>query len=72
MIKITTSHGNQEVFSCRGIQICIDWFRARGHQEITAFVPMFRKQHITRYDVPIIGLYNFFLNKNKNLILYFF
>lgn len=38
------SHGNKEVFSCRGIEICVEWFRARGHKEITAFVPKWRKE----------------------------
>lgn len=39
-----SSHGNKEVFSCRGIEICVDWFRARGHKDITVFVPKWRKE----------------------------
>lgn len=38
------SHGNKEVFSCRGIRLCVDWFRARGHTDITVFVPKWRKE----------------------------
>lgn len=38
------SHGNKEVFSCRGIKICVDWFKARGHKDITVFVPKWRKE----------------------------
>lgn len=46
------SHGNKEIFSCRGIQLCVDWFRARGHREITVFVPMWRKE-TSKIDAPI-------------------
>ncbi|KAK9507589.1 hypothetical protein O3M35_007413 [Rhynocoris fuscipes] len=46
------SHGNKEVFSCRGIKLCVDWFRARGHKEITVFVPKWRKES-SRPDNPV-------------------
>jgi len=42
--NVAMSHGNKERFSCRGIKICVDWFRSRGHKEITVFVPMWRKE----------------------------
>lgn len=32
------------MFSCRGIKICVDWFKARGHKDITVFVPKWRKE----------------------------
>lgn len=41
------------MFSCRGIEICVDWFRARGHKEITVFVPKWRKE-ATRPDNPVM------------------
>ncbi|GIY92917.1 probable ribonuclease ZC3H12C [Caerostris extrusa] len=41
----------QRVFSCRGIQLCVDWFRTRGHQNITVFVPRWRKEN-SRPDAP--------------------
>lgn len=50
--NVAMSHGNKEVFSCRGIKICVDWFRARGHKEITVFVPKWRKE-ASRPDNPI-------------------
>ncbi|KAK6629949.1 hypothetical protein RUM43_003770 [Polyplax serrata] len=50
--NVAMSHGNKEVFSCRGIQICVDWFRSRGHREITVFVPKWRKEG-SRPDNPI-------------------
>ncbi|XP_026675247.1 probable ribonuclease ZC3H12C isoform X2 [Ceratina calcarata] len=50
--NVAMSHGNKEVFSCRGIKICVDWFRARGHKEITVFVPKWRKE-TSRIDNPV-------------------
>lgn len=50
--NVAMSHGNKELFSCRGIKICVDWFRARGHKEITVFVPKWRKES-SRPDNPI-------------------
>jgi len=42
--NVAMSHGNKTVFSCRGIKIAVDWFKARGHQNITVFVPKWRKE----------------------------
>ncbi|OWR46562.1 endoribonuclease ZC3H12A isoform X1 [Danaus plexippus] len=50
--NVAMSHGNKEVFSCRGIEICVDWFRARGHKDITVFVPKWRKE-ASRPDNPV-------------------
>lgn len=50
--NVAMSHGNKEIFSCRGIKICVDWFKARGHKEITVFVPKWRKE-TSRIDNPI-------------------
>lgn len=50
--NVAMSHGNKACFSCRGIKICVDWFRARGHQNITVFVPRWRKE-VSRPDAPI-------------------
>ena len=30
--NVAMSHGNSEKFSCRGIEICVDWFKERGHK----------------------------------------
>ncbi|XP_054578323.1 probable ribonuclease ZC3H12D [Eptesicus fuscus] len=50
--NVAMSHGNKEVFSCRGIQLAVDWFRERGHTYIKVFVPSWRKEP-PRADTPI-------------------
>uniref|UniRef100_A0A8C5LXF3 NEDD4-binding protein 1 n=1 Tax=Leptobrachium leishanense TaxID=445787 RepID=A0A8C5LXF3_9ANUR len=50
--NVAMSHGNKEVFSCRGILLAVNFFLERGHQDITVFVPLWRKeQH--RPELPI-------------------
>lgn len=46
------SHGNQQYFSCRGIKICVEYFKERGHKDITVFVPQWRKES-AKPDAPI-------------------
>lgn len=50
--NVAMSHGNKEIFSCRGIKICVDYFRSRGHRDITVFVPKWRKE-APRPDNPV-------------------
>ncbi|ELU11415.1 hypothetical protein CAPTEDRAFT_171481 [Capitella teleta] len=50
--NIALAHGNHRVFSCKGIQICVDFFRRRGHTEVTAFVPQWRTRAPSR-EKPI-------------------
>ncbi|XP_012789451.2 endoribonuclease ZC3H12A [Sorex araneus] len=50
--NVAMSHGNKEVFSCRGILLAVNWFLERGHADITVFVPSWRKEQ-PRPDVPI-------------------
>lgn len=50
--NVAMSHGNKELFSCRGIKLCVDWFKLRGHKDITVFVPKWRKES-SRPDNPI-------------------
>lgn len=55
-----SSHGNKEVFSCRGIQLAVEWFLEKGHKDITVFVPAWRKEQ-SRPDALITGSKAFFL-----------
>lgn len=50
--NVAMSHGNKEVYSCLGIKLCVDWFKNRGHRDITVFVPKWRKESC-RPDNPI-------------------
>ncbi|XP_064607974.1 endoribonuclease rege-1-like [Liolophura sinensis] len=50
--NVAMSHGNKAVFSCRGIQLAVDWFKKKGCKDITVFVPQWRKES-PRQDAPI-------------------
>ncbi|KAM9320129.1 endoribonuclease ZC3H12A [Gastrophryne carolinensis] len=54
--NVAMSHGNKEVFSCRGILIAVNFFLERGHTDITVFVPSWRKEQ-PRPDMPITDQY---------------
>ena len=43
--NVAREHGNQtgRVFSCRGLQLVIDYFLKRGHTEVKAMLPRFRR-----------------------------
>ncbi|ODM94127.1 putative ribonuclease ZC3H12C [Orchesella cincta] len=82
--NIAMSHGNNKVFSCRGIKLAVDYFKTRGHKQITVFVPSYRKespkpddpvsdQHIlTELEKESILVYtpSRLLNNNRRLICY--
>jgi len=40
--NVAMAHG-KNFFSSRGIKICVEYFKRRGHKEITAFVPQYRQ-----------------------------
>ncbi|CAL9705133.1 unnamed protein product [Knipowitschia caucasica] len=50
--NVAMSHGNKETFSCRGIQLAVNFFLDRGHNNIKVFVPSWRKEQ-PRPDAPI-------------------
>lgn len=50
--NVAMDHGNQQVFSCRGIKLCVEYFRRRGHNDITVFVPKWRTREF-RPENPI-------------------
>jgi len=54
--NVAMSHGNKERFSCKGIRICVDWFKNRGHKDITVFVPNWRKE-ASKPETPITDQY---------------
>lgn len=50
--NVAMSHGKKKVFSCKGILLAVNYFRARNHQDITVFVPNYRKE-LSRPDALI-------------------
>mmetsp|Transcript_7963 Transcript_7963/g.12026 ORF Transcript_7963/g.12026 Transcript_7963/m.12026 type:complete len:1134 (+) Transcript_7963:30-3431(+) len=44
--NICMRHGDHKKFSCAGIQLCIDHFRAKGFKRLIAFIPA----HLLDYD----------------------
>ena len=50
--NVAMNHGNQRVFSCRGIKLCVEYFMRRGHNDITVFVPKWRREE-SRPESPI-------------------
>uniref|UniRef100_A0A3B5BCF3 Ribonuclease ZC3H12A-like n=1 Tax=Stegastes partitus TaxID=144197 RepID=A0A3B5BCF3_9TELE len=67
--NVAMSHGNKEVFSCLGIQLAVNFFLDRGHDDITVFVPSWRKEQ-PRPDVPITDQH-ILLDLEKKKILVF-
>ena len=54
--NVAMSHGNKDRFSCKGIAIAVDFFRKRGHKNISVFVPTWRKES-SKPESPITGRY---------------
>ena len=55
MNNFFSRHSNGITFSCRGLQICIDYFLQRKHR-VVAFVPQFRKSTIHSQDTAILDI----------------
>lgn len=67
--NVAFCHGNKEVFSCLGIRLCVDWFKNRGHKEITVFIPKFRKEN-PRPDNPIKDQEILFELEKERMLVY--
>ncbi|CAH1799521.1 unnamed protein product [Owenia fusiformis] len=67
--NVAMSHGNKEKFSCKGIEIAVNWFKARGHRDITVFVPKWRKE-VARTDNPIINQEILHKLDQENILVY--
>jgi ribonuclease ZC3H12 len=64
---IQTNEG-QQVFSCMGIRIVVDYFINRGHKNVKAFVPRFRRGMSDRRCPTTRGDILDELEKRNNLI----
>ena len=52
LLCLHCSHGNDKVFSCRGIKLVIDFFQQRGHAKVIALVPQWRRR-VPTFDRPV-------------------
>ncbi|CAG7835109.1 unnamed protein product [Allacma fusca] len=52
--NVAMAHGNNIQFSCRGIQLCAEYFSRRGHRKIVAFVPQYRHKRSESVDTRIL------------------
>ncbi|VBB26145.1 unnamed protein product [Acanthocheilonema viteae] len=67
--NIAMTHGRKEVFSCRGIRECVQFFHNRGHTDIIVFVPQFRRE-TARSDCPITDQYILFELEKENILVW--
>ncbi|XP_039524877.1 protein KHNYN-like isoform X1 [Pimephales promelas] len=49
--NVAMSHGLGVFFSCRGIALAVQHFWARGHREITVFIPQWRQKNNSKNKV---------------------
>lgn len=67
--NVAMSHGNKAIFSCRGIQLAVNFFLDRGHNSIKAFVPSWRKEQ-PRPDAPIRDQHILAELEKRNIIVF--
>ncbi|KAM9495931.1 endoribonuclease ZC3H12A-like [Clarias gariepinus] len=67
--NVAISHGNKKVFSCRGIQLAVQWFWNRGIRDITVFVPLWRKEQ-SRPETPITDQHILDDLERRNILVY--
>ncbi|XP_036437208.1 probable ribonuclease ZC3H12D isoform X2 [Colossoma macropomum] len=67
--NVAISHGNKQVFSCRGIQLAVQWFWDRGIRDITVFVPLWRKEQ-SRPEAPITDQHILGELERRNILVY--
>ena len=52
--NVAMSHGVNNIFSVRGIELTIDYFKSRGHKEIVAFLPQWRSKYNQSSDKQLL------------------
>lgn len=67
--NVAMSHGNKAIFSCRGIQLAVNFFLDRGHNDIKVFVPSWRKEQ-PRPDAPIRDQHILTELENRDIIVF--
>jgi len=52
--NVAMSHGKDSVFSAKGIELVVNFFIARGHKKVVAFVPHFRSKYNMSSDRELL------------------
>jgi len=52
--NVAMSHGKDSVFSAKGIELVVNFFIARGHKKVVAFVPHFRSKNNMSSDRELL------------------
>ncbi|XP_010881191.2 probable ribonuclease ZC3H12D [Esox lucius] len=67
--NVAMSHGNKQVFSCRGLLLAVRWFLERGIQDITVFVPLWRKEQ-PRPEAPMTDQHILHELEKRKILVY--
>ncbi|XP_074541087.1 endoribonuclease ZC3H12A-like [Halichoeres trimaculatus] len=67
--NVAMSHGDKKVFSCQGLQLAVNWFLNKGLQNITVFVPLWRKEQ-ARPEAPITDQHVLHELERKKILVY--
>ncbi|KAK2856627.1 hypothetical protein Q5P01_005362 [Channa striata] len=67
--NVAMSHGDKKVFSCRGLQLAVNWFWDKGLRDITVFVPLWRKEQ-PRPEAPITDQHILHELEKRKILVY--
>uniref|UniRef100_A0A3Q3LAD6 Zinc finger CCCH-type containing 12D n=2 Tax=Mastacembelus armatus TaxID=205130 RepID=A0A3Q3LAD6_9TELE len=67
--NVAMSHGDKKVFSCRGLQLAVNWFWDKGMRDITVFVPLWRKEQ-PRPEAPITDQHILHELERRKILVY--
>lgn len=62
--NVAIAHGGDQIFSVRGLCICVEYFLRRGHTQVLAIVPLHQRCKVSPPDRHILDC----LQKDKHLV----
>ncbi|KAM9840563.1 putative ribonuclease ZC3H12D [Aulostomus maculatus] len=67
--NVAMSHGDKKVFSCRGLQLAVNWFWDKGLRQIIVFIPLWRKEQ-PRPETPITDQHILHELESRKILVY--